>query len=331
MTNNHNYNTPSKGTTNWHTPLNENFERIDTDIEIRDAESNLDSYKPKQGAKFLATDTENEFIGDGTSWYQLGSSGQNPTFQSVSAANAEIGSAAGETGWESRPFITNGPKSINVPDDYETIQGALNSVPLFLRHKYNININANKGPYDENIQVPSVFSIDHVGDRGLQAGLMINGINGKPEVNSIFVTNIVGSAVALSNLRPTSTTGVVDPTNTAAVQVHSTSGVVYMSEIDFTAFSDLYQAILLYKSAQMELVDCDFGSGNVANGVRLKQGHTSLYVRGGNTGDLRGHKYKVNGGRVFENKAQTSSWSASEGVADIESGLVIDDQGEIYT
>lgn len=36
---NHNYNVPSEGTTNWHIPLNENFEQIDIDIEIRGTES----------------------------------------------------------------------------------------------------------------------------------------------------------------------------------------------------------------------------------------------------------------------------------------------------
>jgi len=73
MTDNHDYNTPAEGALNWDVPLNENFENIDTDVEIRDTEANRSSYSPKQGAKFLATDTGTVYLGDGTSWNELGS------------------------------------------------------------------------------------------------------------------------------------------------------------------------------------------------------------------------------------------------------------------
>lgn len=71
MTTNHDYNTPAKGTENWHTPLNENFERLDTGVEIRDVDENRGQYEPKQGAKFLATDTQRAYIGDGSGWQFL--------------------------------------------------------------------------------------------------------------------------------------------------------------------------------------------------------------------------------------------------------------------
>lgn len=68
MTSNHEYTTPSKGTENWDVPINENFEKIDTDVEIRDKDENKVNYKPKQGAKFLATDTKKVYLGDGNQW-----------------------------------------------------------------------------------------------------------------------------------------------------------------------------------------------------------------------------------------------------------------------
>jgi hypothetical protein len=68
MTENNNYQTPEKGATDWHNPINKNFEKIDTDIEIRDVEANLGDYTPKDGAKFLATDTKRVYLGDGESW-----------------------------------------------------------------------------------------------------------------------------------------------------------------------------------------------------------------------------------------------------------------------
>ncbi|MFC4357708.1 hypothetical protein ACFO0N_07065 [Halobium salinum] len=84
MTENHNYRTPTQGEEDWHVPLNENFRKIDTGVEIRGAESTLQEYEPKTGAKYLATDTEREFIGDGSDWQQIRSSGRSPTFDSIS-------------------------------------------------------------------------------------------------------------------------------------------------------------------------------------------------------------------------------------------------------
>lgn len=73
MTDNHGYSTPGYGSTDWHVPLNDNFNKIDTDIEVRDIESNLDEYRPNTGGKFLATDTGNVYLGDGQRWQHLGS------------------------------------------------------------------------------------------------------------------------------------------------------------------------------------------------------------------------------------------------------------------
>jgi len=60
---NHNYNTPEQGTEDWHEPLNENFERLDEDVEIRDTTDSLSEYEPKKNTKFLATDTGVVYIG----------------------------------------------------------------------------------------------------------------------------------------------------------------------------------------------------------------------------------------------------------------------------
>jgi hypothetical protein len=66
------YNTPEQGTLDWHNPLNENFNKLDRHVEIRDLRTNLDTYDPKQGSKFLATDTGDVFLGDGSQWDQIG-------------------------------------------------------------------------------------------------------------------------------------------------------------------------------------------------------------------------------------------------------------------
>lgn len=75
---NHEYNVPDAGTQDWHTPLNENFETLDTGVEIRDTDSNRSDYEPKDGAKFLATDTGTVYIGDGDDWNAMGSVTDGP-------------------------------------------------------------------------------------------------------------------------------------------------------------------------------------------------------------------------------------------------------------
>ena len=68
----HRYNRPSEGELEWHIPLNENFERLDRDVEIRDAEGNRGEYDPEEGAKFLATDSGATYVGDGSAWNLVG-------------------------------------------------------------------------------------------------------------------------------------------------------------------------------------------------------------------------------------------------------------------
>ena len=70
-TDNHEYNKPEKGTTDWHVPLNENFDRIDADVEVRDEAANIEEYEPRPGAKFLALDTGTRYRGTGDQWEPL--------------------------------------------------------------------------------------------------------------------------------------------------------------------------------------------------------------------------------------------------------------------
>lgn len=71
-TDNNEYNRPAQGSTDWHIPLNENFTQLDTDVEIRDTDSNRSNYTPKDKAKFVATDTHEVYLGDGNNWNKIG-------------------------------------------------------------------------------------------------------------------------------------------------------------------------------------------------------------------------------------------------------------------
>ena len=85
MAYNHEYELPEPGMTDWHVPLNGNFDRLDCDVEIRDAESNLGQYEPRDGAKFMATDTARVFVCDGDEWTHLPTTGPEPRYASVRA------------------------------------------------------------------------------------------------------------------------------------------------------------------------------------------------------------------------------------------------------
>lgn len=71
MTENHDYNTPGRGTENWGEALNENFRSLDRDVTVRDTESSRTTYEPQDGALFVATDTGRQFVGDGDRWREV--------------------------------------------------------------------------------------------------------------------------------------------------------------------------------------------------------------------------------------------------------------------
>jgi hypothetical protein len=123
QTPNHGYNVPNEGDPNWHQPLNENFEQYDSDIEIRDEDANKGNYEPKQGAKFLATDTETVYVGDGSSWTELPSTGRDPELDGLNPGGDNLGvgttnpatplDVAGKSNWD----LDNNDGDLRIGDD----------------------------------------------------------------------------------------------------------------------------------------------------------------------------------------------------------------------
>jgi hypothetical protein len=87
-TTNHDLQRPEKGAQNWHVPLNENFSKIDSQVEIRDRRERINDYEPVEDAKFLATDTGEVFLGDGSAWQIIGNLSGTPG--SVTATPGEV-------------------------------------------------------------------------------------------------------------------------------------------------------------------------------------------------------------------------------------------------
>ena len=85
-TENHSLKTPGRGEPDWDVPLNSNTTDLDTKVEIRDSDANRDSYAPKAGAKFVATDTGAVYFGDGETWTKQGEIATHPTVTTASAS-----------------------------------------------------------------------------------------------------------------------------------------------------------------------------------------------------------------------------------------------------
>ena len=120
MTDNHQYETPAAGTLDWDEPLNRNFERIDTDVEVRDTDASRANYVPKAGAKFLATDTGTVYLGDGSVWTQLGTIGAGGGDGVTSLLLQGLVVAVGRN--------NSAPQSIDPADTDTPIQDALDVV-----------------------------------------------------------------------------------------------------------------------------------------------------------------------------------------------------------
>ena len=71
----HGYDGDAPTTMNWHVPADGtlDFEReFDDDVEIQATDGERESYEPRRGATFVATDTEEVYRGDGTTWNHIG-------------------------------------------------------------------------------------------------------------------------------------------------------------------------------------------------------------------------------------------------------------------
>lgn len=215
MANNHGYNTPSKGSPNWDIPLNENFNKLDVDVEIRDLDDNKNGYDPKPGAKFLATDTGTIYIGDGSAWTDIGSISHEDTLtlsyrvaSSPDELNHILSSLPKRGGLvRLKPGTyddTNWTSTVEIPTDPEY-------VGIDMRGS-EIDIDSFAGPYIQRqpgqsrndvleIYGPSIFNVNDVTDPGIVLDLYNIGMS------TIWWPDCFGSVDAIYSERMTAGSG----------------------------------------------------------------------------------------------------------------------------
>lgn len=154
VTPNHNYNSPDKGTADWHVPLNNNFERLDLDVEIRDLEKDKSNYEPRDGAKYEATDSGAVYYGDGDQWVLADQ-----------RANEIVGDKI-----LTKQFQSDGPLIVSPSIDagYDSLQVALNDAAAGKSNEIWITENI-----QENVIIPNSTSGTNWSVRG---GLKIRGV-----------------------------------------------------------------------------------------------------------------------------------------------------------
>ena len=87
----HEFNVPEKGTTDWHKPLNENFKKLESRLERREYSTSYGNFEPVDGAKYFNTQDGRVFIGNGSEWYHVPSTGENPHLDNILGTAAVLG------------------------------------------------------------------------------------------------------------------------------------------------------------------------------------------------------------------------------------------------
>lgn len=316
---NHDYNTPSRGTSDWHEPINRNFERLDTDVEIRDEEANRDQYQPKAGAKFLATDTGVRYLGDGSSWHRL----QYPTGDAGSG-DASFGGT--------RPAINTEKTYVEVDaggdGDYESIQAAIdNEFPWLVQRPVQIDVRP--GTYDEHVMLPPYLANwAEQSDRDERVPVQIKGNRDDPgsvTVRSLMATGGVGATQA---------TGITfdgackwDNEACAVASYNTYRLALYDCRIDapgnaMVAYNGHLKVGRTHVSARGE---AGGDNGNTGWGVKVKNMGRYWSTADGTTGGVSGPAYNIDSGVIAFNHAGRGHFDGDPLVSNTGGGFAINE------
>ncbi|NLV14369.1 hypothetical protein [Haloarcula argentinensis] len=215
----------------------------------------------------------------------------------------------------SRPLVSTQDRTITVGTDTDTIQEALNEIPLLLRHEFVIDIP--DGTYDEDLLVPTVMHADTAGrsqqydsDEGVSQNPWIQGNTSTPSnvtVNSISVASSQAAGPVIEGLQ---VTGIVPyDDEDAGVVVYGSQNFSFR-HMSFAGCSASI-GILAYSSAVTVREAVDFGTDDLTYGLKTKH-NARLHVDTGPsndpvTGSVTDYVIWIRGGSFVTHEGMTAT------------------------
>ena len=330
---NHDYNVPDRGEIDWDILLNENFRRLDADVEIRDEAASRDEYEPKEGAKFLAIDTGAAYVGDGEQWRSLPTISTTPEFDAVSTTQVTLEERGNGSVERSRPLVSVESRTITVgpeeDDDSKTIQAALDTVPFFLRHNYTIEVDPAGDPYGPLV-VPAVFPVA-MAERGKgdTAFLRIAGNDGqdagegaKSRVEGVYI----GNGENALYLRDVELVG-ENPHDNLSSCLTAFGGTGHLVSHVAVGETPATYAFHAQNGAYLDVRHCNLGDVNVESGCLARGAETTIQARDF-SGSVEEDAYVGYSGYIYVRQSSVDAGGARF-VAD--RALVYDtDEGTLY-
>jgi hypothetical protein len=183
-----------------------------------------------------------------------------------------------------RPLVSTQRQVLAVPDEYETIQAAIDAVPLVLRHECVIAVD--DGTYDEHLSIPPIIAGHPRSQAGQErSGLEIYGNADQPErvrVNSLTISGCTGAVNPFVSGFTFRRANPFDDEDVAVIAYGTTETT--LSEIRIRTAPErsgpLRAGIKAYGGTAMKLQSVDFGDAQCRRGVVTKHMSRVLHNEG---------------------------------------------------
>ena len=228
---------------------------------------------------------------------------------------------------DGRPLISREAKTITVgtDKDYQTIQEAIDQVPIFLKHQYKINIDA--GTYSEDVIINPTFTYGNTrGDitEGATGALWLTGDTTTPtnvKVKSFMIISSLGAAEPI--LDGFSITG-TEPTSDEepAVSVYGGGHIIFANST-FEENTTAKQGIMFYGSSG-SVTETEIGTDKLENAFLTKHGGRIVHRDGTISGTCTKYVFRSIGGGLITFKGDDVTATGTLGLTNADNGLIID-------
>ena len=219
--------------------------------------------------------------------------------------------------------------SVGTSGEFQSIQEAINQVPLILTHKYIINIEA--GTYDEDLIIPPIITAGSTSAseiEGAVASLKVQGISGTAtdlKIKSLQIITPLGAStpiianMSITNKEPTSD-------ENTAISVYG-GGHALFDNIDFSENNIADVGIMIYgSSASVQKII--LGNNKLDTGFYLKHGGKLTHIGGEISGSTNKYIFNSGGGGIATFLGAQMTATAGIAIAETLTGLIIDNDNE---